>query len=162
MIQENYKSHRYSQIPEGIENLTKTGKYEFLELVTLGLEHIATTLDPQLDHSYLTVNDLDLYFRHEKPRISFLFGENSGSEDISESRRTLGILGVKDHVWPDGTTERLYRSVISVELGGNTIRNDVWITQKSIRSTDLVLGSNFLNNNVRVELDNAFVLGDKQ
>jgi hypothetical protein len=144
-----------------MEYLIKTGKYEYLALETLGLENVATTLDPQLPNSYLSVRNAEVYLKQGLPRLSFELVDDVSDSVLAGIRRTLAVQEVKDHIWPNGQKERLYRTTISVGIQGNSIHNHIWLTRKMVRNTGLVLGANFLTGRISVLLDDAFLLGER-
>jgi hypothetical protein len=138
----------------------RTGKYEFTSLVTLGIEKLATTLDPQLDDSYLTVIDPNLYFKMGKPRLSFDFNCVTDRSKLNKPKRSLGIVEMCDYTWPDGKNERIYKTQILMKIAERLIHTDIWLTQRSIRSTNFVLGAETLHNKILVSLNQAFEHGE--
>lgn len=139
--------------------LPVAGRYEEAALPDYGIDRLHVTLDPALLHSYLTVQNIDVYQRHGDTRIAFNCPRQIDvAYEFEAHRVTSALKGVSDQQFDLEEPVRAFSIHTPVVLGNRLVKTDIWLLEMPVRSTDLVLGSNALNDAYRIDPVGAFCL----
>lgn len=130
------------------------GRYEYVSIPEMAITRLPATLETTFDNSFLSVSRPLVISRNSHARLQFSLLSTDG-----EQCHTLRLTGARDMRWPGGRRERIYRSAVTVMLGQQMQRVELWLTTERLRSTDLVLGRGHLPQDSEVCWEAAFTQG---
>jgi hypothetical protein len=135
------------------------GRYESAALPMFRGVKLNATLDPGLDHSFLSTDQLTVFQGTGAVRLSFaLLDELTGQRRVHTSQ----LESVEDIVLGDGVQVRCYLIHTLIILGYELFEIALRVVDLPLRSTHLVVGQDLIGDRFAVDETTAFALGEPQ
>ncbi len=139
--------------------LERAGRLEEAALPLYGVTSIDATLDPARDASALTVHNIKVYHRQGDVRIAF---EMPRSKGVRPRRVTGKLLAVSDQMDAIFCGARAYQIRTPIVLGRVMAVVPLWLSEQSLRSTNLVIGARRFVNDYHIDKALTYALGNPQ